>query len=159
MASEDSGSRVVQRILLRRVSPSLEPTPLLEPPAFPADCPHRTDCHYRNACGSTAGYSGFPANSQLHSMRHRIEGQHPGTSGSYHLRTVIVQVVPHIAMGPGPYLHPRASNEELCVWPLRIPNPATPRGSLHRCAGAFPLGSSDLAREDLSDSLRSQMPS
>jgi hypothetical protein len=30
---------------------------------------------------STAGYTGVPANSQLHSMRHRIEGQRPGTSG------------------------------------------------------------------------------
>src|SRR5215211_9112306 len=30
---------------------------------------------------STAGYSGVPAHSQLHSMRRRIEGQRPGTSG------------------------------------------------------------------------------
>src|SRR5262249_16805196 len=30
---------------------------------------------------STAGYTGVPAHSQLHSMRHRIEGQRPGTSG------------------------------------------------------------------------------
>jgi hypothetical protein len=30
---------------------------------------------------STTGFSGVPANSQLHSTRHRIEGQRPGTSG------------------------------------------------------------------------------
>ena len=38
-----------------------------------------------------------------------------------YLRTVIVHVTPHIAMGHGPYLHPLASREEPCVWPLRIP--------------------------------------
>src|SRR5205823_5397955 len=55
--------------------------PLLEDLAFPADCPHRTDCHCLKKEASTAGYSGVPAHSQLHSMRHRIEGQRPGTSG------------------------------------------------------------------------------
>lgn len=30
---------------------------------FPADCLHRTDCHFQK--GSTVGYSGIPAYSQI----------------------------------------------------------------------------------------------
>jgi hypothetical protein len=56
--------------------------------AFPADCPHRSDCHCawphptaRVGQGSTAGCSGFPAYSRLHSARRRAEGQTRCTSG------------------------------------------------------------------------------
>ena len=37
----------------------------------------------RDSEGSTAGYSEFPANSQLHSVRHRTEGQSSGTSEDF----------------------------------------------------------------------------
>lgn len=43
---------------------------------------------------SNAGYSDVPAYGQI-LLRQRI-----------HLRTVIVHLVPHVAMGDGPYLHP-----------------------------------------------------
>ena len=48
---------------------------------------------------STVGYSGFPAFSQLHSTRHRVEGQHPGTSGFHYLRTVIVTAAVYRGLG------------------------------------------------------------
>jgi hypothetical protein len=48
---------------------------------------------------STAGYSGFPANSQLHLSRRRDKGQSPGTSGLVYLRTVIVTAAVYRGLG------------------------------------------------------------
>lgn len=42
---------------------------------FPADCPHRTHCHYRH--GSSAGCSEFPAYSQV------LLRQHQSTLGPF----------------------------------------------------------------------------
>ena len=74
--------------------------------AFPADCPHRTDCHSpapaHVGCdtASTAGYSGFPANSQLLFAGSLPQGAGPGrVSRVFYLRTVIVTAAVYRGLG------------------------------------------------------------
>ena len=56
---------------------------------------------------------------------------------------------PHVAMRCGPYLHPSASQRELCIWPLRIPNPSTSAMIvLIAHADACRLGSSELLNDE-----------
>ncbi len=66
--------------------------------AFPADCPHRADFHSSRTkpyegpvtAMSTAGYSGFPAYSQLHFPRSLLGGAVPGhESGASTLGTFV----------------------------------------------------------------------
>ncbi len=75
--------------------------------AFPADRPHRADSHlpcpalrkeYDTAC--TAGYTGFPANSQLLYTRSLSQGAGPGhESRVFYLRTVIVTAAVYRGLG------------------------------------------------------------
>ena len=71
---------------------------LLRIQAFPADCPHRTLFHRATTLRGSAGYSGFPAYSQLRSagslLRWAVPGLRPGvTLGPF------VTVTPDVAVG------------------------------------------------------------
>ena len=57
---------------------------------FPADCPHRTHCHRLANQAGSAGYSEFPAYSQLHPWDRSRGGQTRACSRVVYLRTVIV---------------------------------------------------------------------
>ncbi len=81
-----------------------ELTAMLNNSAFPADCPHRTDFHclegeYFTFLASTAGFSEFPAYSQLHFQNHFWKGQCPGTYRARYLRTVIVTAAVYRGLG------------------------------------------------------------
>jgi hypothetical protein len=64
---------------------------------FPADCPHRTDCHCQIAMQSDE-YRRILGCSSIQ----------PGLKTASVKLTVIVHVGPHVAMRRGPYLHPSA---------------------------------------------------
>jgi hypothetical protein len=82
-------------------------------PAWPLSCHPPTELSpSRYATSTDRMRPGFPANSQLHSPTSPLGGAAPLAcqGASCNLRTVIVRYrLPHIAMRPGPYLHPSAS--------------------------------------------------